>query len=163
AEVDRRSPPPRRRMPLRARADPATPPHPVGRRLRHRRRAAPQARSGGLRMSVAEEPPAPDDKLRLLPWTTPEGKPCYLSTDSDGSRLSLLADDMEAAQLDSGEQVLVGARAVLADAKAGERAVRFALTRAVESLADVLRVALSRGHRIPAREDGGSLTRASGR
>ena len=69
-------------------------------------------------MSVAEEPPAPDDKLRLLPWTTPEGKPCYLSTDSDGSRLSLLADDMEAAQLDSGEQVLVGARAVLADAKA---------------------------------------------
>jgi hypothetical protein len=78
-------------------------------------------------------------------------------------RLSLLADDMEAAQLDSGEQVLVGARAVLADAKAGERAVRFALTRAVESLADALRVAVSRGHRIPEREDGGSLTRASGR
>ncbi|WP_033324365.1 hypothetical protein [Streptomyces yerevanensis] len=87
--------------------------------------------------------------LRLLPWTTPEGKPCYLSTDNDESRLSLLADDVEAAQLHSGEQVLAGAKAVLVDAKAGERAVRFALTRAVESLGDVLRIAASRGTRIP--------------
>jgi hypothetical protein len=87
---------------------------------------------------------------RLLPWTTPEGKPCYLSADGDDSLLSRLADDVEAAQLNSAEQVLAGARAVLADAKAGERAVRFALTRVVESLADVLRVATSRGARIPA-------------
>ncbi|GAA2618509.1 hypothetical protein [Streptomyces vastus] len=86
--------------------------------------------------------------LRLLPWTTPEGKPCYLSTDNDESRLSLLADDVETAQLHSGEQVLAGAKAVLADAKAGERAVRFALTRATESLGDVLRIATSRGARI---------------
>jgi hypothetical protein len=97
---------------------------------------------------VAEDPRAAGDKLRLLPWTTPEGKPCYLSTDSDRSMLSLLADEMEAAQLRSGTQVLVGARAVLADARAGERAVRFALTRASESLEDVLRIATSRGERI---------------
>ncbi|MER5225331.1 hypothetical protein [Streptomyces flaveus] len=90
--------------------------------------------------------------LRLLPWTTPEGKPCYLSTDNDESRLSLLADDVEAAQLHSGEQVLAGARAVLADAKAGERAVRFALTRAAESLGDALRIAASRGARIQTTE-----------
>lgn len=89
------------------------------------------------------------EELRLLPWTAPDGKPCYLSTDSDRSRLSLLADDVEAAQLDSGEQVLHGARAVLADTKAGERAVRFALTRTVESLTDVLRIAASRGQRLP--------------
>ncbi|GHD99934.1 hypothetical protein [Streptomyces alanosinicus] len=89
------------------------------------------------------------DGLRLLPWSTPEGKPCYLSTDSGHSRLSLLADDVEAAQLDSGEQVLAGARAVLADQAAGERAVRFALTRASESLAEVLRIACSRGARVP--------------
>jgi hypothetical protein len=88
-------------------------------------------------------------ELRLLPWTSPDGKPCYLSTDSDNSRLSRLADDVEAAQLHSGEQVLHGARAVLADAKAGERAVRFALTRAAESLEDVLRIAISRGARMP--------------
>lgn len=86
--------------------------------------------------------------LRLLPWTTPEGKPCYLSTDSGRSRLSVLADDIEAAQLDPGEQVLAGARAVLGDPEAGERAVRFALTRATESLEDVLRVAVSRGARV---------------
>lgn len=92
------------------------------------------------------------DNLRLLPWTTPEGNPCYLSTDSDHSRLSQLADDLEAAQLDSGEQVLVGARAVLSDPRAGERAVRFALTRAAECLADLLRIAVSRGERIPRRE-----------
>ena len=88
------------------------------------------------------------ERLRLLPWTTPDGKPCYLSTDSGGSRLSPLADDIEAAHLDSGEQVLAGAKAVLADPKAGEGAVRFALTRATESLADVLRVAVSRGERV---------------
>ncbi|MFJ2263908.1 hypothetical protein ACIOKD_37420 [Streptomyces sp. NPDC087844] len=87
--------------------------------------------------------------LRLLPWTTPEGKPCYLSTDSSASRLSLLADDVEAAQLDSGEQVLAGARAVLADPKAGEGEVRFALTRSLECLRDVLRIAASRGARVP--------------
>lgn len=88
--------------------------------------------------------------LRLLPWTTPEGKPCYLSADSAHSRLSRLADDVEAAQFRSGEQVLAGARAVLADPGAGERAVRFALVRAVESLEEVLRVALSRGERLGA-------------
>ncbi|MDN3259760.1 hypothetical protein QWJ26_08015 [Streptomyces sp. CSDS2] len=88
-------------------------------------------------------------ELRLLPWTSPDGKPCYLSTDPDDSRLSRLADDVEAAQLRSGEQVLAGARAVLADRAAGERAVRFALTRAGESLEEVLRIAHSRGARIP--------------
>ncbi|MFI6007984.1 hypothetical protein ACIBAG_04020 [Streptomyces sp. NPDC051243] len=99
-----------------------------------------------------EEPLAAPDTcaLRLLPWTAADGKPCYLSTDGDHSRLSRLADDIEAAQLHSGEQVLTGSRAVLADAKAGERAVRFALTRATESLADVLRIAVSRGERIEA-------------
>ncbi|MDG9725923.1 MULTISPECIES: hypothetical protein [unclassified Streptomyces] len=86
--------------------------------------------------------------LRLLPWTTPEGNPCYLSTDDSRSLLSRLADDIEEAQLGSGEQVLAGARAVLADRKAGERALRFALTRATESLEDVVRIAVSRGERV---------------
>ncbi|WP_395576689.1 hypothetical protein [Streptomyces sp. BK79] len=91
--------------------------------------------------------------LRLLPWTTPEGKPCYLSTDDGGSRLSRLADDIEEAQVESGEQVLAGARAVLGDRRAGERAVRFALVRATEALQDVLRVAISRGARLDAPHD----------
>jgi hypothetical protein len=86
-----------------------------------------------------------NDSLRLLPWTTPDGKPCYLSADGPRSRLSRLADDIEEAQLASGRQVLAGCKGVLGDAKAGDRAVRFAVVRAVESLEDVLRVAVSRG------------------
>ncbi|MFF6915628.1 hypothetical protein [Streptomyces sp. NPDC012466] len=90
--------------------------------------------------------------MRLLPWAGPGGKPCYLSTDDPDSRLSRLADDIEAAQLASAEQVLAGAEAVLRDTEAGERAVRFALVRTLESLGDVLRVAVSRGERIPGQD-----------
>ncbi|MEU3933869.1 hypothetical protein AB0E85_17780 [Streptomyces sp. NPDC029044] len=83
--------------------------------------------------------------MRLLPWTGADGKPCYLSTDDPDSLLSRLADDVEAAQLGSAETVLAGARAVLHDPKAGEHAVRCALARAVESLGEVLRIAVGRG------------------
>ena len=51
--------------------------------------------------------------------------------------------------VDSGRLVLAGSRAVPADPEAGERAVRFALTRATESLEETLRIAVSRGMRIP--------------
>ena len=62
---------------------------------------------------------------------------------------------VEVMQLGSAEDVLAGGRAVLADSAAGERALRFALTRAAESLEDVLRIAVSRGRRIEAAgEDG---------
>ncbi|MER6712187.1 hypothetical protein [Streptomyces sp. NPDC000877] len=90
--------------------------------------------------------------MRLLPWTGADGKPCYLSTDNPHSLLSRLADDVEAAQLASAEQVLAGSKAVLDDPRAGERAVRFALVRAVESLGDTLRIAVSRGERIRERD-----------
>lgn len=85
--------------------------------------------------------------LPLLPWTSPEGKPCYLSTDKPDSPLSRLADDVEVEeeQLTCACDVSAAARAVPADARAGEHALRFALTRAAESLRDALRVAESRG------------------
>ncbi|MFF7229829.1 hypothetical protein [Streptomyces sioyaensis] len=51
---------------------------------------------------------------RLLPWTT-DGKRCLLSTDDTGGYLSRLADDMEAEQLDIGEDVLREAEKVLDD------------------------------------------------
>ncbi|WEH40306.1 hypothetical protein [Streptomyces sp. AM 2-1-1] len=82
-----------------------------------------------------------DSQLRLLPWNSPEGRCCYLSTDDPGSRMSRLADDVEAELVACGEDVLAGAREVLADESAGEGAVRFALKAATESLRDVLRVA----------------------
>ncbi|MEV6163941.1 sulfatase [Streptomyces sp. NPDC052052] len=89
-----------------------------------------------------------DALLRLLPWTSPEGKPCYLSTDDPGSRISRLADAMEAEQLDCGEDVVAGAAAVLADGAAGEVALRFALTQVIVSLREVLVIARSRGARL---------------
>lgn len=83
--------------------------------------------------------------LRLLPWTTPDGKPCFLSAGAEAGILSRLADNVEAAQTSSGVAVLGGAKAVLANPKTGTRELRFALTRVTESLGDVLRVAESRG------------------
>ncbi|MFG2630577.1 sulfatase [Streptomyces sp. NPDC048473] len=90
-----------------------------------------------------------DALFRLLPWTSPEGKPCYLSTDDPDSSLSRLADEVEVDQLDCGESVLSGAVAVLADEAAGELALRFALTQIIASLREVLVVAHSRGQRLP--------------
>ncbi|TFE38208.1 hypothetical protein E3E14_28795 [Streptomyces sp. ICN441] len=87
---------------------------------------------------------------RLLPWTTPDGNPCYLSTDGRGY-LSTLADSIEAVQLGMGEEVLEHAREVLAP---GARALsateyRWLASRLAEALTDALRVAESRGQRIP--------------
>lgn len=50
-----------------------------------------------------------DGGPRLLPWTSPEGKPCYLSTDGRGY-LSTLADSMETVQLGMGHELLEYAR-----------------------------------------------------
>lgn len=94
---------------------------------------------------------APPSGLRLLPWETDTGKPCYLSADGAGGPLSRLADEIEADQLRDGADVLVGARAVLDDRKAGEYALRRALLAATQVLGDVLRVADSRGERLPQR------------
>lgn len=105
---------------------------------------------------------APAAGLRLLPWATPDGRPCYLSTDSATGVLSLIADDVEDAQIDTATDVLHGARAVLDDAKAGEHAVRFALRRTVESLGDTLRIADSRGARLPLPDDDGTGPTARG-
>ncbi|WP_240136998.1 hypothetical protein [Streptomyces sp. MUM 178J] len=87
---------------------------------------------------------------RLLPWTTPDGCPCYLSTDGRGY-LSTLADSIEAVQLGMGEELLEHARETLAP---GMRALsateyRWLASRLAEALTDALRVAESRGQHIP--------------
>ncbi|MBP8536803.1 hypothetical protein [Streptomyces sp. MK37H] len=86
--------------------------------------------------------------LRLLPWSSPEGKPCYLSTDDDNSRLSRKADEVEALQLAMGAQLLAHARAMLDEDKASSGELRFLTRRLVEALTDALRVAESRGGRL---------------
>nr|WP_238783209.1 hypothetical protein [Streptomyces monomycini] len=71
--------------------------------------------------------------LRLLPWTTPEGKACYLSTDDAESLLSLIADEAEEGVLNAAEELVT--------ADVGPR-------RLLRALRDVLRVAISRGARL---------------
>jgi len=97
-----------------------------------------------------------ETSLQLLPWTSPEGKPCYLSADSGNSSLSRLADEMEEAQIANGVKVLGGAKAVMADPKVGVRELRFTAARLAESLRDLLRIAESRGQRLPASDEPGS-------
>ncbi|PJJ03929.1 hypothetical protein BX264_4330 [Streptomyces sp. 2333.5] len=93
--------------------------------------------------------PAPVPGLRLLPWEGEGGRPCYLYAADAGGVLSRLADEIEAEQLCDGADVLKGAVAVLNDDKAGELAVRLALRATTQSFSDVLRVADSRGARLP--------------
>ncbi len=88
--------------------------------------------------------------LRLLPWSSPEGKPCYLSSDSEGGYLSRLADVTEARQLRAGVEALARARQVLGDPMSPYAEVQYTAIRLSECLADVLRVAGSRGLRLPA-------------
>ncbi|GAA2300006.1 hypothetical protein OHT20_21075 [Streptomyces caniferus] len=90
--------------------------------------------------------------LRLLPWPHPAGKPCYLSTDGTGY-LSRLADEMEQMQLDMGSDLLDFARDLLEGNKAAPHELRFLACRLTESLRDALRVAESRGYRIPVHGD----------
>ncbi|MER7787655.1 hypothetical protein [Streptomyces sp. NPDC097640] len=87
--------------------------------------------------------------LRLLPWLSPEGRPCYLSSGSEGGHLSRLADVTEARLLATGAEVLGLARKVLGDPMSPYTEVRYSGIRLAECLGDALRVAESRGLRLP--------------
>ncbi|MFG2405189.1 hypothetical protein ACGFR8_12820 [Streptomyces brevispora] len=75
-------------------------------------------------------------------------------TDDPGSRLSRMADEAEVAQLAAGVDVLSCAWEVLDDPMSPHVEVRYAGIRLAECLRDVLRVAESRGLRLPARDIG---------
>ncbi|MEU2285360.1 hypothetical protein ABZ614_26020 [Streptomyces sp. NPDC013178] len=96
--------------------------------------------------------PATNPPPRLLPWPSLDGKPCYLVTDGGGGYLSRLADDLEAMQLTMAADVLGLARKVLDDPMSPYTEVRYAGLRLAECLTDALRVAESRGMRLPAQD-----------
>ncbi|MEU8674288.1 hypothetical protein [Streptomyces sp. NPDC048560] len=101
-------------------------------------------------------------ELRLLPWTGPEGKPCYLSTDDNGGHLSRLADTTEAVQLGLAAELLDHAAEVLAEGETEPNKLRQLAADMSGALRDTLRVAISRGSRLPPTEalepeDGGEL------
>ncbi|MFJ1548713.1 hypothetical protein [Streptomyces sp. NPDC088246] len=88
------------------------------------------------------------NELRLLPWSGPEGKPCFLSSDDSSGHLSRLADNTEAVQLGMAAELLEHALEVLGDEKAEPDELRLLSTDLTGALRDVLRVATSRGHRL---------------
>lgn len=87
-------------------------------------------------------------EARLLPWVGPEGKRCYVVTDGVGY-VSRVADTVERLQLGMADGLLDHAAEMLADRRATSAQLRFLLARMAESLADVRRIAESRGARLP--------------
>ncbi len=90
----------------------------------------------------------PHNELRLLPWTGPDGKPCFLSADDTASYLSRLADNTESVQLGLGSELLDHAHEVLADDEADPDELRLLAVDLTGALRDAVRVATSRGHRL---------------
>jgi hypothetical protein len=89
-------------------------------------------------------------QMRRLPWDSPEGKSCFLSTSDDNSVMSRLADAVETAQLVQAHRVLAEADEVLdiPPRKLSVAQARHILARMQEALSDALRVAESRGGRL---------------
>ncbi|MGA6152732.1 hypothetical protein ACPEIC_05305 [Stenotrophomonas sp. NPDC087984] len=89
------------------------------------------------------------EPARLLPWLSEGGKRCFLAPGGEGGFISQLADEMEEVQLTMGAEVLNHARKILSDPKASATELRYVGTRLSECLSDALRVAESRGARLP--------------
>lgn len=89
------------------------------------------------------------NELRLLPWSGPDNKPCFLSTEDAAGYLSRLADDIEETQLDLGSALLAHALEVLAEADPDPEELHLLATDLTGALRDAVRVATSRGHRLP--------------
>lgn len=92
-------------------------------------------------------------QARLLPWPGEDGQRSYLVSGDCQSYLSTLANEMEEVQLQTGGTLLDHAAAMLREDKVSARELRFLSTRLSEALRDALRVAESRGSRLPSPGD----------
>lgn len=92
---------------------------------------------------------SPVTGLRLLPWLGQDGKPCYLSTADGDSFMSRLADGMEAMQIGMSADLLEGVQEMMATAATSETELRNLIGCLCQALRDTLRVAESRGGRLP--------------
>ncbi|MFJ3854785.1 hypothetical protein ACIPRL_01060 [Streptomyces sp. NPDC090085] len=88
------------------------------------------------------------NELRLLPWSGPDDKPCYLSADDTSGYLSRLADSAEETQLGLGTELLAHAVEVLTDGVSDPEELRFLATDLTGALRDAVRIATSRGRRL---------------
>ncbi|MFI0904223.1 hypothetical protein ACH4TE_11815 [Streptomyces sioyaensis] len=98
----------------------------------------------------AAEHPEP---ARLLPWSGPGGKPCYLVGDGTGY-VSRVADEIERTQLDMADGLLGHAEDMLACERVTVPELRFLARGLTDVLRDVRRIAESRGARLPATVQG---------
>ncbi|WP_431950471.1 hypothetical protein [Actinacidiphila sp. bgisy167] len=95
-------------------------------------------------LPIIDAEPARDMTRRLLPWG---GKPAYVSA---GGAIARIADRIEAVQLNTAAELLTHARLMLADDEPlTPEQSRFVVMRLSEALSDTLRVAQSRGMRLP--------------
>ncbi|WP_327703387.1 hypothetical protein OG530_17535 [Streptomyces decoyicus] len=85
--------------------------------------------------------------VRLLPWSSPDGNPCFLAGDGSGY-VSRVADSIEMMQLDVADELLGHADDMLGDPKATVRELRFLATELATALRDTRRIAVSRGARL---------------
>lgn len=101
------------------------------------------------------DPASAAPELRLLPWVTDAGNPCYLSGEAD-SVLAVYADELEDAQLADGARALRRIVELLDNVAAADDETAQTVKEAAAALSNVLRVADSRGARLPdAEEDAG--------
>lgn len=88
----------------------------------------------------------PPNELRLLPWSGPGDKPCYLSTDDPDGYMSRLADNIEAVQLDSAGELLEEASEALDNQDTSLDEMRCLVKKLTGALRDIIRLATSCGH-----------------
>jgi hypothetical protein len=90
---------------------------------------------------------------RLLPWPREDGKSCYLSPGEGGSSfVTHLADAMEVTQVELAEQLLGHVDTLVSAGVSSESELRQLVSYLCMSLRDVVRVAESRGARLPRRD-----------
>ncbi|AJC56394.1 hypothetical protein GZL_03808 [Streptomyces sp. 769] len=102
----------------------------------------------------------PMDTARLLPWTSPEGKPCFLLGGEGTGYVSRLADRVEAAQMSSAAGLIEEAGRILDGRSWTPGEIHLLAVELNDSLMKVRRVAESRGARLllladnPTEDDG---------
>ncbi|KIZ18437.1 hypothetical protein [Streptomyces natalensis] len=88
------------------------------------------------------------DGARLLPWTNPDGNPCFLVSDGTGY-VARLADDVEDALLGLAAELIEEARRVLGARAWTPGELHLLAIELTEALTAMYRVAESRGARLP--------------
>lgn len=87
------------------------------------------------------------DTARLLPWTSLDGKPCFLAGDGTGY-VSRIADEIEAEQLSYAAELIEEAREVLDGRGWTSGELQLLAVDLTDALAAVHLIAKSRGRRL---------------